>query len=250
MSDNTEMARDRMWRAIRNWMAKLDDYPGWREWQRSRVGYTLRFDDEFMPPRKMACEFQFSEKVDAEHAVVRLYLELHDTVNSLRDVEWYFRRYPFAGTPVTRYDHLTHCCELFFGRFYQFRERLKNLFDAVKRAVPSHGLEVGKFIKHFDETFKDEIRARNGVHHHERFDDVAISRVFLTGSVATLKAGQGQEKQCLSHYRKAANEWAARTRRQADRMDTFIEAVATALLEVCSFLDETYHDPGGSSGGS
>ncbi|MBC7906380.1 MAG: hypothetical protein H7Y60_06485 [Rhodospirillaceae bacterium] len=198
----------------------------------------MHFDDEFMPPKEMAEEFKFSEKAEAEHAVVMTYLTLLDAVSSLRDVEWYFRRYPFAGTPVTRYNHLTHCCELFFGRFYQFKERLKNLFDAVKRAVPNHGLDAGKFIKLFDKTFDDEIRARHGVHHRERFDEIAISRVFLMESIAILKPERGTENECRSLYRKAANEWAARTRHKADRMDEFAEAVAEALLKVCPFLDD------------
>jgi len=229
---------------------KLNEYPGWIEWRRSSISHTLYFDDEFVPRREIAREFKFSAKVNAEHAVVTRYLELHDTVSSLRDVEWYFRRYPFAGTPVTRYNHLTHCCELYFGRFYQFEARLKKLFDAVTQAVPGHGLDVGKFIKLFDKTFDDEIRARNGIHHHERFNDIAISRIFLTESVAALGSNPGQEKEVLSHYRKAANEWAARTRRQADEMDKFIEAVAVALLKVCPFLDETDHGSGASPGGS
>src|SRR3989339_49888 len=79
----TEMARDRMSRAIRNWMVKLNDDPSWREWKRSSIGYTLHFDDEFMPPKEMADEFKFSsETVDAEHAVVTRYMALHDTANS------------------------------------------------------------------------------------------------------------------------------------------------------------------------
>lgn len=250
MSDRAETATDRMSRATRNWLVKLNEYPGWREWRRSTIGYTLYFDDEFTQPREGASEFKFSATTDAEHAVVTLFLELQDTVNSLRDVEWYFRRYPFAGTPVTRYNHLTHCCELYFGRFYQFKERLKNLFNAVRRAVPGHGLEVGKFIKLFDKTFEDEIRARHGVHHRERFSDIAISRVFLIECVVTWGSKPGSEKEFLFQYRKAANEWAARIRRQADQMDTFIEAVAAALLNVCSFLDETDHGSGATLGGS
>lgn len=223
-------------------MAKLNDYPGWRAWKRSQIGYTLYFDDEFMR-KERAGEFTFSAEVEAEHAVVTRYLELQDTVNSLRDVEWYFRRYPFAGTPVTRYNHLTHCCELFFGRFYQFKERLRTLFDAVGQAVPNHNMDFGKFIRLFDKTFEDEIRARHSVHHRERFDEVAISRVFLLESIATSKLEKGWGKEHLSHYRKAANEWAARTRLRADTMDEFVQAVTIALLKVCPFLDEADRHP-------
>lgn len=238
VDDEVESARQRVSRAIRNWMIKLEDYPGWREWRKSRIGYTLHFDDEFMPPKQISEEFHFDPQVDAEHGVVTLYLSLLDTVSSLRDVEWYFRRYPFSGTPVSRYNHLMHCCELYFGRFYQFKEHLKNLFDAVKKAVPDHRLEIGRFIKQFDRNFTDEIRARHGVHHRERFEDIVISRVFLMESFAMSKPNGGWREEYLSHYRKAANVWAARVRRRADHLDLFIEAVAEALLKVCPFLDD------------
>lgn len=237
MNDKADPAKSRMSRAIRNWMVNLNNYPGWREWQRSKISHILHFDEELELSAALPNEFKFSSHVEIEHAVITLYLALQDTVNSLRDVEWYFRRYPFANTPVSRYAHLTYCCELFFGRFYQFRERLKNLFDAVKKAVPNHQLDVGGFIKLFDKTFEDEIRARHNVHHRERFDDVAISRVFMVESFLATSDQASWHKEHLIHYRKAAKEWAVRTRRRADEMDRFVEGVAGALLNVCMFLD-------------
>jgi hypothetical protein len=66
----TEFARDRMSRAIRNFIIKLDDQPGWREWKQSSISNTLHFDDELMPSENMADEFKFSEEIAAEHAVV------------------------------------------------------------------------------------------------------------------------------------------------------------------------------------
>lgn len=233
------LAQRRMWRATRNWIAKLKDYPGWREWNRSRIGHTFYFDDKFARSPESLGDFQFDYQTELEHIVVTRYLELLDAVASLRDIEWYFRRYPFTGTSVTRYTHLTHCCELYFGRFYQFKERLKNLFDAVKVAVPDHGLDVGRLIKQFDRNFKDEILARNTVHHRERFDDIAISRVFLTESILSAKSDPIERRVLQSRYRVVANEWTARIRRRAKHLDAYVEAVAEALLNACKFLDDS-----------
>ena len=236
MSQITETAKSRISAAIRKWIIDLNKYPGWREWNRSKISYALYFDDEIQPSTRHSTEFKFSPEIEIEHAVIMSYMTLQDTVHSLRDVEWYFRRYPFAGTSVTRHSHLTNCCELYYSRFYRFRERLKNLFDAVERATPNHNLDVGKFIKLFDKTFDKEIRARHNLHHRERFDEVAISRIFLTESFAASKDQDIWHKEHLAHYRRTTNEWASRTVLCAEKMDRVLEAVATALLEICTFL--------------
>ena len=57
---------------------------------------------------------------------------------------------------------------------------MKKYFESFKAAAPNHGLEIGKFIKLFDKEFDQELRARNGVHHDSRFEDIAVGRVLLT----------------------------------------------------------------------
>lgn len=230
-------AQERISDAIRDWMHKLQEYPGWREWKRSQIVYMLNFDDEFMPPEKHAEEFKFSREMEIEHAVVTSYLELLSTANALRDVEWYFRRYPFSRAPVSRGSHLRYCCEMYFGRFYQFRERLKKLSKAVNSVNSNHGLDFGKFIKSFDKEFDQEIRARHGVHHHEAFDEVAISRIALLELTDTSDDCELRKRVYQSYYRKSANEWATRTRHRSQTLDKFVEAVADALLSVCLFLN-------------
>lgn len=229
-------AKERISNAIRDWMYKLQEYPGWREWNLSKIGYTLNFDDEFMPPEKHVREFKFSSEMEAEHAVVTSYMELLSTANALRDVEWYFRRYPFSRAPVSRESHLQYCCEMYFTRFYQFRERLKVLSKAVKSAVPDHELNFGNFIKSFDKEFDQEIRARHGVHHHQAFDDVAISRIAILELTDQSGDRDSRKRAYQSHYRKTANEWASRSKRRSKDLDIFVEAVADALLKTCPFL--------------
>jgi hypothetical protein len=87
-------------------------------------------------------------------------------------------------TPVTRHErheHLSNVCELYFSRIYQFKERLKHLVDAVDVLVPKHGIQFGPFIKQFAKEFDREIRERNQIHHFQRFADLDIERVYLTG---------------------------------------------------------------------
>lgn len=229
-------AQERISNAIRDWMQKLQEYPGWGEWRRSQIRYMLNFDDEVRPPTQMREEFKFSPHLETEHAVVISYMELLSTANALRDVEWYFRRYPFSRAPVTRESHLRYCCEMYFSQFYQFRERLRVLSKAVKIAVPDHRLDFGKFIKAFDKEFARELRARNDVHHHEAFDDVAIARIALFELTDRGYVRDPRKREYQYHYRKAANQWASRTRRRSKTLDQFVEAVADALLKTCPFL--------------
>lgn len=78
-------------------MAELESYPGWREWQRKRFGYTLYFDDQFPAfVQEPLGDFEFSDGIEAQHAVASRYLGLAETINSLKDCEYYFRRYPVS----------------------------------------------------------------------------------------------------------------------------------------------------------
>ena len=229
--------RDRMYNAIGAWLIELEDYPGWKDWRRKRITHTLYFDDPFpMPSENLEDEFNFSDEIEKQHAVVFQYLGLEQAIFSLKDCEFYFRRYPFRGLPVSHHNHITNICEMYFGRFYEFKEKLKKYFTAVKEAAPNHGLDIGAFIKLFEKTFDQELRARNSVHHHRRFEDIAIDRVFLMESFSTGHEDKGWRQEHFTAYRKLAGEWAQRVRQRGAKMDEFLEATAAATLANCSFL--------------
>jgi hypothetical protein len=136
---------------------------------------------------------------------------------------------------VSKFDHLTNICEMYFSRFYEMKERLKKHFNALKIAAPQHTIGVGPFIKHFEKAFDSELRARNGIHHHGRFEDLALDRIFLTESIAASR-GEGWRREHNADYRRVSKEWAERVRQSGVRLDAFMEAVATATLATCDFL--------------
>ena len=235
-----DTARDRMGTAIRAWIAELENYPGWREWRRKRFGYTMYFDDPFpaLVQEKLG-DFKFSDEIEEQHAVAFGCLGLSETINALKESEYYFRGYPFRGLPVSRHSHITTVCEMYFGRFYEFRERLKKYLNAVAAIAPNGGFNVGAYIKAFDRMFGQELRARHSVHHQQRFEDIAIDRVFLTDVISTNRTeDRGWKKEHLAAYRKLANEWARRVRRRSQSMEEFLESVAGATLSNCSFLSD------------
>jgi hypothetical protein len=109
----------------------------------------------YRPPFEDA--FTFPPEIEKQHAVVYQYIGLQQTVETLKECEYYFRRYPFRGLPVSRASHITNVCEMYFGRFYEFKERLKKYFEAVKAVSPNHNLDIGKFIRQYEKIFDDEL---------------------------------------------------------------------------------------------
>ena len=58
---------------------------------------------------------------------------------NLRQCEFYFRRYPFRGMPVSKADHIRNICEMYFAQFYVMRSRIKtclNLMSDLLRIKP------------------------------------------------------------------------------------------------------------------
>ena len=127
---------------------------------------------------------------------------------------------------------------MYFGRFYEFKERLKKYFEAMKKVAPAHGLNIGAFIKRYEKVFADELRERNGIHHHSRFEDLALDRIFLTETISTMRKGDWEQEH-IAEYRKLANEWVQRVRSRGAKLEEFLEAVAEATLASCAFLSDS-----------
>lgn len=236
-TEPTLLHNRRMIDATASWISRLDDYPGWKEWNRQRLVRALYDDLSSEADRDAAQMFVFSDPISRQHAVVYRYLSLQQTVSTLKDCEYYFRRFPFHGLPVTHSDHVTYICEMYFGRFYEFRERLKKYLNVLSDAVTAHRIDIGRFIKLFDKEFEDEIKARHSVHHHERFEDRAIDRIYLAHVVSLGRSDDGWKRERQEAYRTVTREWAARVRMRAAKLDQFMEGVAQLTLSSCEFLE-------------
>jgi len=216
-------------------MRELDDYPGWKAWRKGKLAITL-FDDDVtaLIDNSRPSEFVFSAEIEQQHDVVTQYLGIEQAVFALRDCEYYFRRFPFRGMPVTKSTHLTYMCEMFFNRFYELKERIKRYLNTLAKLAPRHRIEIGPFPKTFEKEFDQELRERNRVHHHGRFDDLAIDRIFVAHAVSEHRDGWALESERF--YREATREWAERVRRRSAKAAQFVDAVAQATLDVCDFL--------------
>lgn len=227
--------RDRIHLAIGAWMRELDAYPGWREWRKGKFADTLH--DELIPRTREETrphEFIFSPEIEQQHALIMQYLGIEQTVSALKACEYYFRRYPFRSLPIGKHEHLTYMCEMFFSRFYELKERIKRYLNTLVKIEPGHRIDIGAFLKRFEKEFDQELRERNRVHHHGRFENLAIGRIFLTRAVAQQHDGWAVESDRI--YREATREWAERVRQRSARVDRYVDAVAQTTLEGCRFL--------------
>lgn len=224
-----------MWRAMTAFTKTLYTVPGWKAWKSAHFSQALYVDDELLAEDRPEV-FEFPAPINKQHDVFFQYLGLIEVVESVKACEYYFRRYPFRGMPIARHEHIANICEMYFGRFYQFKERLKNFTDAIRAIEPNHGLDFGRFIRQFEREFNSELRARNQIHHHQRFSDLAIEQIYMTGVVSETRPGKGWESEHLAVYRKTAKEWAQRAKERGKRLDDFVEATAVATCDCCSFI--------------
>lgn len=220
--------------AVVNFIDSLEDFPGWKEWRRKKFGYVMAAEFyDVLPDENSPGDFRFTDEIEEQHNLIMLYLHLESALISLKDVEYYFRRYPFRNLPIDHYSHVINVCGMYFSRFYEFRERLKKYMNALNKILPNRKLDVGKFVKLFDKEFARELRARNEVHHHEAFDDAEVRYIYLTGILPKEK-GWGREQ--TRAYRQITNQWAKRVRQRSDSVELFLDAVAAASIDNCDFL--------------
>lgn len=221
---------------ISAWIRQVSLYPGFKEWKSKSLRLVL---DDFRLPSDMdhPQEFVFAPHVERQHAAVMSFLALQTTWNALADCEFYLRRYP--GSPITKEAHLRYCIEMFFSRIYEFSERMKKCLNAINTTLIDVKLDVGKIIKEYAKEFRQELAARNSVHHNFHFSDLMLDRVSVTGLVAGHpEHGLGWAAEQQAAYRKTQGDWVARMRRRTKRAKIFLSAVETAMLEECHWLKE------------
>lgn len=107
----------------------------------------------------------------------------------------------------------------------------------MNATLPAGALNAGAVIKVFDKEFDEELRARHRVHHHEAYDDLALKGISVTSLVATEAfPGKGWDQVAERSYRATAKAWASRVKTRSKRVETYLEAVADAMLKYCTWL--------------
>ena len=106
------------------------------------------------------------------------YFALMKSHEAMTDTQYYFRRFPFKGLPVSHEQHLRYICEMFFSRIYEFRERLKRSLNAINIVIETD-LAIKQVLKSFSKEFDQDLRERNSIHHFSHFEDAIIGNYIL-----------------------------------------------------------------------
>jgi hypothetical protein len=225
------------------WIDGIRAYPGFMEWKRRSIrhimdyGEAVGFEEETPPD----AGFYFPPHLEKQHDAMTAFLNLGASYHAMAATQFYFRRYPFKDFPVSREDHLRYTCEAFFSRVYEFSERLKRSLNALNVVIPGE-LNVGAIVKDFAKEFRHELKARNQIHHHERFDEMQISKVGLLETMARGDKIEGRSRgwdvETRIAYRAASGEWAERAKRRSDRAKLYLNAVSQAFLDHAHWLKE------------
>lgn len=187
---------------------------------------------------------------ELEAAVMSGFVSVMRMLSSIRECEYYFRRYPFRGLPVSRSDHLRNCCEMLFDRIAQMRDRLKIALNAIKKQQPTKDIAVGSILKAFEKTFRPVLKLRNQVHHHDRFSDLAVSQLELAELLHVAEALKPKEDRDddsplpwselldgKTLYQRAARKWVKHVKGYESAAEKFVELIAQLILDECAFIE-------------
>ena len=212
-------------------MRSVSEIPGFKDWQRRNMDRTLNFDDLWFSSATDTnpSMFEFNEDVEKQHKVLMNYLQLRSSVESLKGCEFYFRRYPFNGLPVSKYEHLRNVCEMYFSCFYKVKERLKKLLNSANALSDKHLIDIGELLIMFQGRFSRELKHRNIVHHHGDFDDLEIDRIFIFERVVEPAYQQSKNSFASTEYRRVSKEWAIRVKESARSVEVFVEVVSNVI---------------------
>ena len=217
--------RNRMSIATREWTKQFcDKNPSWRKHIRERLSYIIFESSDFDEKGTLP------QEVEDQRMLIVEYITLSLMIEEIQQCEYYLRRFPFRGLPVDRSSHVTNVCEMYFNKCYQFKDRFKRYLNTLKTQVP--GFEVGAVIRRYSRTFDRELRARNAIHHRERFSDLTIEKIFLYERLLTDVAVRNYE------YRRATSFWIREIQSTVLRLNQIVEEVAKTTLEGVSFLSQ------------
>jgi hypothetical protein len=233
-SDIRELAMN----AISGWIKRYVEIPGFNEWKNRSITATIL--NGFESTNCSIDTFPHSEAVLSEHAVIPAYLNLVTALQDIAEMEYYFRRYPFNGLPVSKSNHLRHTCEAFFSKLYIFEERMALALNEIDRVITPKKIDVGSVRKAFQKTFKKELRERHNIHHHFRYRDIEVDQISMIDTLSIAPSVDAVAMGRLERfaYRRTTRDWVLRVKSRTKAASDFVDAVGRVMLTHCDFLDQ------------
>lgn len=234
--ESSREAQDRLQKRLTLWLHDLLEYPGYKEFKNEQLRGTLLAGLLPGEPSYHLSDFRFSPEIEKHHPLVAGYYELLTTIISVRECEYYFRKYPFRNKNVSREAHLRTCCELFLSRIFQFRERWLAHLTRLDRRTNPKGLPLKALRDEFENRFSSILEARHKIHHEEAYDDIELKALGVGDLLSYGDDHFGWLRVSQGRYRQIRNDWVRRVREAAQQLDLFVGVTASLMLERCQFL--------------
>ena len=218
--------RNRMQVAVIEVVKELQNNPDWSSYIRWKLRYTLtgEYADNDV-------SVKLPDDLEDQRALVYEYMTLALTIEQIQTCEYYLRRFPFRDLPIERGAHILNVCELYFSKCYQFKGRLKNYLNSLKRYATN--FDVKGFVKAYVRLFDRELKARNDVHHRE-FSDRTIELVHLHDKLDIGKRNY--------QYRVTTGYWIKEIQRTVLTLEGIVDVLAQRTFENVPSLSK-YNKP-------
>ena len=235
---NTSLYADELRIKSLTWFDKYAP-PEFKEWKRKHTSYVLFNDDNHSTDFDK--DFRLPPNIEKTHALIMAFFYLKQASDTINQCEYYFRRFPFSGLPVSKPDHLRNICEFYFNTIYVGHERIKVALSKLNDACPNISIDFNKTLKRYKKQFEQELKNRHSITHDSiTFDDRGIDKVMIME--LNLSSFSHQDKiwknESIFAYRQEAKKWAKRVNRQGVAMNQFVEAVAEAILKHAELLPD------------
>lgn len=186
-------------------------------------------------------DFHSSDKqFEKQWEILVEFLELHTVYESIRDSEFYFRRYPFRNKEVTKYNHFKYITEMFNYRIYEFKEKMKKLLTHIERYIKRGKLNIKEIDKGFEKRFKSILEARHYTTHKGNFRSLESDALWVTNLISHtgISSSKGWESVYNQAYRRETRRMAEKVNKVTKIIEEYLKSISDFMIENCDFLKD------------
>jgi hypothetical protein len=202
---------------------------------RYSIGRYLGIPDKSPPPeaRELSPREKFIEQL------FFAFVEILNSVESLRNVSIYIRRFPHRRAGVEKTAYLRYHVENYLSELYILKNRMKAFLTIISRRYRSdpHGNQITHASKqiseHFDKAFASVVLTRGAHVHERRFDDFDLSRLTLFRIISSeTDAGAAEYQEVYRQVRRTKRLWIETTNRSVEQLlDAYFNTLKTLVFD-------------------
>lgn len=166
------------------------------------------------------------------------YSEIHSSVERLKNIEKYTRRFPYREMGVSEVDYLRYNIENYLSENYILRERMKTYNTKIIRAYKNSNnsekitKEISECSKIITASFDSIVKIRGGHIHSCRYTDEELDRL---SSLELLSASSAKYNYAFffmysKAYKDSRKKWVITMKRNLASIDSILEYFCKTLL--------------------